>query len=112
MPKISLKKHVFGLVSFSMQPILETELRVKKKKRKERKKTSKQDTRYQFLNAKHMKLHERHSLAFRNTPDEKTISISCSIPRVLPLIYPHIQKNIENTPYYHTYFSRSECFLN
>jgi len=36
MPKISLKKHVFGLVSFSMQPILETELRVKKKK--ERKK--------------------------------------------------------------------------
>jgi len=45
MPKISLKKHVFGLVSFSMQPILETELTVKREKKKERKPVSRrQDT--------------------------------------------------------------------
>lgn len=56
------KKHVFGPVSFSMQPILETELKVKKKnkwRKTERKKTCKQEARSQFLNAKHLKLHER-----------------------------------------------------
>lgn len=111
MPKISLKKHVFGLVPFSMQPILETELTVKKKK-KEKKKTCKQYARSQFLNATHLKRHARYSLLFRYTADDKTISISCLIQRVLHLIYPHNRQNIENTPYYHIYFSRSENFLN